>query len=162
MGIDPRPAAQVSTKRAVSRNNNIANLHGCVIHRTLCTWRRRSPDRCITRSMFTQFAKLLGVSLHAAEDALHSENLAKQMLGRRGFMVGGLALLSSGVAYALPIKQELGTLVLTRYWNLTTPQEEIRLPVNLSRASVKASLGGCRPSCVDLYDALGTQSFRGE
>lgn len=101
--------------------------------------------------MFTQFAKILGVPLHAAEDALHSENLAKRVIGRRGFMVGGLALLSSGVAYALPIKQELGTLVVTRYGLLS----QDRHPVNLNSASVGALLEGYWPSSVDLYDALG-------
>ena len=47
--------------------------------------------------MIRQLAKLLRVPERAAEDAMHSEKLARAVLSRRAFMGGGLALMATGV-----------------------------------------------------------------
>jgi len=49
--------------------------------------------------MLTTFARMLGIPIDAAEDALHSERTALAVLGRRSFFVG-TALLATGAAFS--------------------------------------------------------------
>lgn len=72
--------------------------------------------------MFETFTRMLGLPFGAAEDALKSEKLAKQVLSRRGFIVGSTAVLCSGTAFGFAIPEEDFWLRVMRDYQLQTRQ----------------------------------------
>jgi|SRR6185295_3145756 len=54
-----------------------------------------------TPSIFQRFAKLLGIEERHAEDALHSERVANQVISRRSF-IGAAGALAGATMFAFP------------------------------------------------------------